>query len=248
MRRDRLPKLVIVAPAYNEEAGIPAWLESLARSGFSRRIKRVVVVDDGSTDGTAKAIREFCPKLPLKLISYQPNRGPGYAFRKGLTEAIKMAEPKDVIVTMESDNTSDLEILPEMIKKLDQGAGVCVASYYAVGGGVDNVAWWRMIISSMGNLIIRLGCGVKGVKTYSSFYRVFRPAVLKRLSRRTQGRLYYQDGFACMLELLARLSHQGEQLAEVPMVLSWSGRKGVSKMKVIPTALGYLKVVLQYRR
>lgn len=247
-REGLTPRLVIVAPAYNEERDLPIWLESLKHSPWRRRVKQLIIVDDGSTDRTALLAKSYKGKLPITLISYRPNRGPGVAFRRGLIEAMKRARDHDVIVTVECDNTSDLAILSQMILKLKEGAGVCVASYYTRGGGFTDVSWWRILVSEIGNLLIRFGCGIKGVRTYSSFFRVYRPAALRRLSRVTNGRLFIENGFACVVELLARLSALGEELAEVPMVLVGSKRQGKSKMRQIPTALGYFRVVLQYRR
>lgn len=238
-------KLFIVAPAYNEEKDLPNWLMSLRRI---KNIGRVIVVDDGSRDKTVAAAEKFRQKLPLEIISYRPNRGPGYAFRKGLSRAITSAGKNDLVVTMECDNTSDLGILGKMVKKANEGFGVCVASYYTTGGGFADVSWWRIAVSEIGNLVIRFGCGIESVKTFSSFYRVYRPEILKKLYRETNGKLFIENGFACMVELLARLVRQGAKVSEVPMILVGSNRKGNSKMRVLPTILGYFRVVLQYRQ
>lgn len=238
-------RLIIVAPAYNEEKDLPSWLMSLRRI---KNIGRVIVVDDGSKDKTAAAAEKFRQKLPLEIISYRPNRGPGYAFRKGLLRAINAAGKDDLVATMECDNTSDLGILGKMVKKVNEGFGVCVASYYATGGGFADVSWWRIAVSEIGNLVIRFGCGIRGVKTFSSFYRVYSRASLKKLQKSTNGKLFIENGFACMVELLARLKRQGEKIAEVPMILVGSKRKGRSKMRIIPTAIGYFRVIMQYRR
>lgn len=238
-------RLIIVAPAYNEEKDLPNWLMSLRRI---KNIGRVIVVDDGSRDKTVAAAEKFMQKLPLEIISYRPNRGPGYAFRKGLSRAINAAGKDDLVATMECDNTSDLGILGKMVKRVNEGFGVCVASYYTTGGGFADVSWWRIAVSEIGNLVIRFGCGIESVKTFSSFYRVYRPEVLKKLYRKTNGMLFIENGFACMVELLARLVRQGAKVSEVPMILVGSNRKGNSKMKVLPTILGYFRVVLQYRQ
>ena len=247
LKKNKNWALHIVVPAYNEEKDIIIWLSSLVRSRWREYIRTVIVVDDGSTDKTVVAIKAFNNKLPLKIVSYRSNGGPGFAFRKGLLEAVKSAKSGDLVVTMECDNTSDLGILEMMIEKVNSGSDVCVASYYTVGGGFADVPWWRMLISEVGNVVIRWGCGIRQVKTFSSFYRVFRPEVLRELARRTNGKLFIENGFACMVELLARLVRQGAVVSEVPMVLVGSKRKGKSKMRILPTVLGYFRVVLQYR-
>ena len=241
-------KLFIVAPAYNEELDLPIWMNSLKTTSWHKWIKLIIVVDDGSRDQTAKVARSFNKFLPVKVISYKPNGGPGFAFRRGLRAALEQAGTTDCIVTMELDNTSDLEILPKMIADIDFGSDVCVASYYTTGGGFADVPWWRMLISEVGNMVIRWGCGIEQVKTFSSFYRVYKPEVLKKLYRETNGKFFIENGFACMVELLARLIRQGAKVSEVPMILVGSKRKGNSKMRILPTILGYFRVVLQYRQ
>lgn len=239
------PHWHIVAPAYNEEKDLPIWLRSLVSLPLRRWLQSVVIVDDGSRDRTGEVARSFQKKLPINIIGYTPNAGPGFAFRKGLTEVLRVAHDNDVIVTMECDNTSDLSILSEMVKEIQKGAGVCVASYFAKGGGFTDTPWWRMFVSTVGNFLVRRLCRIRGVHTFSSFYRVYQPAALRRLQERTNGRFFEERGFACMVEMLARLAHQGERLSEVPMILVTSKRQGVSKMRQIPTILGYFRVMLR---
>lgn len=239
------PKLVIVVPAYNEEKDLPVMLASVAGSPLRKQIKKIIVVDDGSTDRTADVARRFSKNAPVEVIQYTPNYGPGYAFRKGLTLALQVANDHDVIVTMESDSTSDLAILPSMIEKIQEGASICVASYFAHGGGFTDTPWWRMFVSTVGNFLVRNICGIYGVHTFSSFYRAYKPAALRRLQERTKGRFFEERGFACMVEMLARFARQGERLSEVPMILVSSKRQGVSKMRQIPTILGYFRVMVR---
>lgn len=239
--------MYFVVPAYNEERDLPIFLASLAKWRGIKSVNKLIMVDDGSTDGTAAVIKSFIKRLPIKLISYKPNKGPGTAFRRGLGAAIKLAKSDDLIVTMECDNTSDLKILDRMIGKISEGADVCVASYYTRGGGFADVSWWRILVSHIGNLVIRNGCSIKEIQTYSSFYRVYRAGILKNLAKNTGGRLFIENGFACVVEILARLKKLGAKLSEVPMILVGSNRQGKSKMRQIPTALGYFRVLLYHR-
>lgn len=239
--------MYLVVPAYNEEKDLPIWLTSLVKWWGKKYLKKLIIVDDGSTDKTSLVIKSFADKLPIKLISYQPNRGPGTAFRRGLGAAISMANPNDLIVTMECDNTSDLKILDKMIEKISEGGDVCVASYYTVGGGFADVSWQRILVSQIGNWLVRKGCGIRDIHTYSSFYRVYRAEILKQLAKTTSDRLFIENGFACVVEILARLKKMGAELSEVPMILVGSNRRGKSKMRQIPTALGYFRVLLYYR-
>ncbi|OLB35374.1 MAG: hypothetical protein AUH11_14865 [Acidobacteria bacterium 13_2_20CM_57_17] len=83
------PDLSIIIPSYNEESRLPATLESIAEYLADSGIKaEVVVVDDGSKDGTAAVAEYFCIKIPtLRVISNGANRGKGYSVRHGMQEA-----------------------------------------------------------------------------------------------------------------------------------------------------------------
>lgn len=236
-----------VVPAFNEEIDMPLWLESVYRSKWRRAFRKIIIVNDGSTDQTLREIKLYKNKLPLQLLTYRKNQGPGYAFRKGLNLAIKIANKGAMVVTMECDNTSDLTILDKMIKKINDGADVCVSSYYTKGGGVSNNNWWRSLISKCGNLVIRLGTDISGVKTFSSFYRIYKLEALRELTKDTQGELFVENGFAYAIEILARLFRLKMKLTEVPLFLVNSNRKGKSHMKIIPAILGYFRVIFYYR-
>lgn len=239
--------MYLVVPAYNEEKDLPKWLSSLVEWRGKKYLKKLIIVDDGSTDKTSPVVKSFADKLPIKLIRYKPNGGPGTAFRQGLRVAIKLAGPDDLIVTMECDNTSDLKVLDKMAMKIRGGTDVCVASYYTIGGGFADVSRWRILVSHIGNWLIRNGCGIRDIHTYSSFYRVYRAGILKQLAKDTHDRLFIENGFACVVEILARLKNIGAKLSEVPMILVGSNRRGKSKMRQVPTALGYFRVLLYHR-
>ena len=239
--------LYAVVPAFNEEIDMPLWLESIYRSRWRSVFQKIIIVDDGSTDQTLNKINLYKKILPMHVISYQLNQGPGFAFRKGLRYVLKISNKGAMIVTMECDNTSDLKILDKMIKKIEGGADVCVSSYYTKGGGVSNSNWWRNLISRCGNLVIRLGCDINSVKTFSSFYRVYRREALNELAKDTKGELFVENGFAHAIEILSRLFRLRMKLTEEPLFLVNSNRKGKSHMKIIPTMFGYLRVILYYR-
>jgi dolichol-phosphate mannosyltransferase len=232
-----------VVPAFNEEENISDYLAETHRFAEAQGWKhRFVVVDDGSTDRTAEKVLEAARRMPCELVSYQPNRGVAEAFRRGFHEALRTAGPDDWIVTQEADRTGDLQILPGMIRSAEQGADAVLASCYAPGGGVEGTTPLRMLLSRGANGLIRSTLGLHGIRTYSSFYRVYRPAALRRVIDKYRD-FYEEAGFACVIELLVRLVRTGSTVVETPMVLQGSKRRGPSKMKVLRTIGGYFRVI-----
>lgn len=235
--------IVFVVPAYNEEKNIGRLIEETHAFLTAKQYKyRLIVVDDGSRDKTADVVRSMMSAYPVDLISYKPNHGVGAAFRKGMRKAIDFCEAGDLIVTKEADGTSDLNILPALLAKIEAGNDVALASVYAPGGSMEGTAGHRVFLSRAANWLVGELFPLKHVHTYSSFYRVYRPAALQRVWNAYED-FYVEPGFACVVELLIRLALLGAKIDEVPMVLEGSRRTGKSKMKIGRTILGYLRVI-----
>ena len=234
--------IYFVIPAFNEEANIGKLFESLdAHCRHENLLYHVIVVDDGSSDRTAEIVRQKTAAFPCSLISYSPNRGVDEAFRRGLNRALEVAGPEDVIVTSEADGTADLCILKDFLEKIKNGRDIVVASYYAEGGAVESTALYRKILSRAANFFISALFRIRGIHTFSSFYRAHRPSALKAVKER-YGDFFTEKGFSCVVELLIRAHRLKLRLDEVPMVLQGGARAGKSKMKVSRTIIGYLRI------
>lgn len=232
--------LYFVVPAYNEEKNIAALLESVGRKmAGSKRAYKIVVVNDGSVDNTASIVDSYKRTYPIAMLTHEVNKNVGQAFRTAFGYILTEAGPGDLIITKEADNTSDMGILDAMIAKIEEGNDVVLASCYARGGGIIGTTFDRIFLSSMANLLLRMIFPIKNVRTYSSFYRVIKLEALKSAYAMYGGGLIEEKGFACMVELLVKLSHIPVRVAEVPMVLRCDLRKDSSKMDKAQTIRAY---------
>lgn len=237
-------RLIFVIPAYNEERNVPALLERMQRKMAELgRPYHIVIVDDGSRDRTAEIARSFADRVSIEVVSHPVNRGVGQVFRTGFERALALAGPGDVVVTKEADNTSDLSILDAMLQRIDDGHDVVLASCFAPEGGVAGSSLDRHVLSFVANLLLRTTFPIRGVHTYSSFYRAYRADTLRRAFVATEGRLLECDGFACMVEMVVKLSRLPVRIAEVPMVLQCDRRKGKSKMPRLSTIREYFHLI-----
>ncbi|MDO8734871.1 MAG: glycosyltransferase family 2 protein, partial [Elusimicrobiota bacterium] len=144
--------LIFIIPIYNESENIPILLSKIKKLMEDKSFRyKIIAVNDGSTDNSLYIIQEQSKHIPIKICNHTANWGPGKAFLTGFTAALEIANDDDVIVTLESDNTSDLTILPEMISKLNNGNDVVLASCYASGGKVLNTIFYRRFISWSAN-------------------------------------------------------------------------------------------------
>jgi dolichol-phosphate mannosyltransferase len=230
-----------VIPAYNERENIPNLLADLAPRAHALRA-RVIVVDDGSQDGTSEAVREHGHGMDLRIVRHPRNAGLGSAINSGIRAALAEASVSfddDAIVTLEADNTSDLDDLPAMLARFQAGYDVVLASVYAPGGKILGVEPWRLWASKAVSGTFRVAGGLRQINTLSSLYRVYRASTL-RAAAETYGYLLVREpGFAANVELLLKLYNAGAKVAEVPTVNDWSRRLGQSKMSLKPTVLAY---------
>jgi dolichol-phosphate mannosyltransferase len=231
MTAPREQRVVIVVPAYNEAANLPTLLENTARRMQALgRPFHIIIVDDGSRDGTPDVVRSHAASMPVEVVSHATNRGVAAVFRTGFERALEIAGPDDIIVTKEADNTSDPAILDRMLSGIDGGKDVMLASCFAAGGAVVGSTLDRHILSFCANLLLRTFLPLRGVHTYSSFYRAYRADVLRRAFVAYGGGLIECQGFACLVEVLVKLGRLPIAIGEVPMVLQAKLRKGPSKM------------------
>lgn len=235
-------RVTVVLPAYNEATDLPEVItrleEVLVRLD---RPHRILVVDDGSRDGTAEAARGAAGRARLDVVEHDHNRGLGAALSTGLLEA---SEGSDVVVTMDADNSHDPELIPAMLERLAGGTDVVIASRYRDGARTRGVPWYRRLLSVGVRGLLGVVARVPGVRDYSSGYRAYRGAALRRaLALHGRDGLVEETGFACMLEVLLKLAAQGASMAEVPLDLRYDKKQGESKMRVLDTIGRYAAVL-----
>ena len=186
--RSQLNAVWLVLPAFNEERSLPALLErcvpvagDLARGGHALR---VIVVDDGSSDGTIAAAQSFQDRLSVEVVPHGVNRGLGAALRTGLGAGLEHAADGDTIATMDADNTHDPALLGRMIDKLEAGADVVIASRYEPGGAEIGLTPIRRVLSRGASFLLTMVLPVPGARDYTCGFRLYRAAMLRRGGRR----------------------------------------------------------------
>ena len=232
---------VFVIPAFNEELNVPRLLDDLEARPELWTGGHVILVDDGSTDETVAAASAHQGELPLMVVPQIRNQGPGRAFDRGFRLALELCGQDDLVVTMESDTTSDLDALTAMLGAARDGADVVLASLKD-GARLVNVARHRRALSHAASFVVRRGVGLDAT-TVSSFFRVYRAQILRDAYERFGADFIREPGFACKAEILVKLDGLGAEIAEVPVSVDWSSRLGESKLKLMPTMRGYARLM-----
>ena len=239
--------IYILIPVFNEEANIAPLAANIdAALKKMGEAYRLVFVNDGSTDGTAEVIRNYMEKYPLEMLENNPNQGVGISFDKGFKYFIAKGEANDILVTMEGDNTSDLNTLPKLIEAIRNGNDFALASVYSREGEVIGSTPLRLFFSFTANLLCRLIFKMRTVRTFSSFYRAYRHQTLEKLYADPAEPVITERGYTCMVEMLIKLHHAGFQFSEVPTTLDANKRMGLSKMKKRQTIKAYLRLFCKH--
>jgi dolichol-phosphate mannosyltransferase len=235
-------QLAFVIPVYNEEDNLPRLIADFEeRPWLFRGGGRLIIVDDGSTDGTADLVGAYAGRIPIELVRLGRNQGPGAAFRAGFGAALDGCSDESLVVTLEGDTTSDLDALPLMLQRAAAGAELVLADWRML-----NVGAVRRALSYAAGFVVRRALGLQA-KTVSSFFRVYHASALRRGFERYGDDFVRETGFACKTEILVKLSALGVRVEEVPVPLDWSRRLGKSKMPVLKTMLAYWRMLLRLR-
>lgn len=230
----------IVLPAYNEENAILPLIKDLKRI-LGERFKdfKIIVVNDGSTDNTAKIVTSL--NLPaVELIQHNQNKGLSEAIKTGLIYSLKNIDETDIIVIMDSDNTHAPGLIYRMSTLIEEGNDVIIASRYRQGSRVIGVTWTRRFLSWGGSWLFRLLFATKGVKDYTSGYRAYRAGILCKAFELWGDSFINQPGFSCQVDILLKLRKMGAIINEVPLILRYDQKKGASKMDVKSTIIDTL--------
>jgi dolichol-phosphate mannosyltransferase len=232
----------VLIPVFNESGNLHFLASSLQKK-LANKECFYVFVDDCSTDDTIKQIEQHFASSSLHIITKNKNAGPGDSFNKGFEWILEHSHSEeDVIITMEADNTSDPEILNNMLGISAMGYDLVLASIYAQSGGLQNTTFIRVLVSFIANMFFRSVFNVK-VLTLSSFYRVYHLSLIKKIKENNK-KIIKEKGFICMLEILLKAIQCEAKVIEVPMVLKSENRVGQSKMKVVKTTLSYLRFLI----
>lgn len=237
--------LWFIIPIYNEAENLPLLLESLKNATVDKEW-HAVFINDGSNDNTIQVLENATKQFPITILNHPENSGVHQAFLTGFSHTLSVGKEKDIVVTLEGDNTSDLSIFPSMLHNLSNGDDVVLASCYANGGGIKGSSIHRIIISELANWLIRVCFPImRNFHTLSSFFRAYHFEALQKAFKHYNGNLIEEEGFVCMVELLVKFLAMELNVSEVPMILDTNKRCGKSKMKVMKTAWRYLHFIVK---
>ncbi len=223
-------RVVAVIPTYNEVENLEAVVKGIR---VAVPDVRIMVVDDGSTDGTDVLARRLGGELgAVELVSRPAKLGLGSAYRDGFRLAIDAGA--EICVQIDADLSHDPQVLPALVANVEHGADLAIGSRYVPGGVTESWPRRRRWLSRWGN---RYAAGVLGlaVNDATSGYRAYRAAALETIEYAT----VRSEGYGFQIEMTHRLVRAGGRIVEFPIVFR-DRQAGESKLSrgIVHEALG----------
>ena len=240
--------LYFLLPIYNEEANIASVISGLRAGQFGDEIK-IVAVNDGSADRTSEILNALSGS-DLIVLGTHVNMNVGAVFSSGIKYIVSKAQDGDLLVILESDQTSAIDLVPVMLDEIRfKGKDIVVASRYVAGGGYRNFPVTRLIFSHLANRLMQYVFPIPNVLDYTIFFRAYRISSLRAaLPYFGDSGLIQTHGFVANAELLIKLSLLSPLVAEIPFVYDYGVKRGASKINVLRTINEYFVLVAYLRR
>jgi dolichol-phosphate mannosyltransferase len=240
--------IVVVLPAYNEALCIGALLSSFCEAiSEEGKTCRLIVVNDGSSDGTGEVVSSFADRIPLELIDHPQNRGLAEAIKTGLVRAVETCSDRDTIVTMDADNSHLPGLLFRMVRLIREGNDVVIASRYQRGAKIRGLSLYRRFLSYGAAMLFRAILPMQGVRDYTCGYRAYKAALLKKAFQEYGDEFISEPGFSCMVDILIKLRKYDPIVEEVPLILRYDQKLSASKMNVSKTIGQTLRLLMRRR-
>ncbi len=214
-------KICFVLPTYNEEENIENIIQQILKEekNQSKHIFSILVVDDNSTDETQAIVQRYISlNSKVHLVTGQ-KKGLGDAYKRGFKFALNDLKA-DLIFQMDSDGQHDTSLIPHFVSYIEEGKDVVIGSRFIDGGTTPDFSFSRLLMSKVGNLLVRYVGGITQVKDCTSGYRAIRASYLKELD------FSYLStrGYSFQSSLICDLAWRGADISEIP--IEFSSRQG----------------------
>lgn len=212
---------LVVLPTYQEAENIR---DVLVRIRAALPEAHVLVVDDGSPDGTADLAAEVGEELDqIDVMRRVEKAGLGPAYRAGFNWGLDRGY--DILIEMDADLSHDPDVLPQLIAAVtDGGADLAIGSRYVPGGAVPGWPTNRRLLSQWGNRYISMMLRLP-VRDATAGFRAYRRSIIEKIGlERVRA-----DGYGFQIEMVYEVTKAGGVITEIPIIFR-DRVKGVSKM------------------
>tara|TARA_E500000178_G_scaffold353878_1_gene421005 strand:+ start:2278 stop:3405 length:1128 start_codon:yes stop_codon:yes gene_type:complete len=214
-------KICFVLPTYNEEENIGNIIQQILKEekSQSKHTFTILVVDDNSTDETQTIVQNYISSNSKVHLVTGQKKGLGDAYKRGFKYALNDLKA-DLIFQMDSDGQHDTSLIPDFVSYIEEGKDVVIGSRFVEGGTTPDFSFSRLLMSKVGNLLVRYVGGITQLQDCTSGYRAIRASYLKELD------FSYLStrGYSFQSSLICDLAWRGADISEIP--IEFSSRQG----------------------
>jgi glycosyltransferase involved in cell wall biosynthesis/ubiquinone/menaquinone biosynthesis C-methylase UbiE len=218
-----MPLVSILVPAFNEEEFLPALLERVLAAPLPTGVEtEILVVDDGSTDGTAAAALEMARRAPdrVRVLRHERNRGKGAAIRTALAEA-----RGEFALIQDADLEYDPRDYPKLLEPLLEGrADAVYGTRFAVGLERRVLYYWHSVANQWLTALVNAAADLNLTDVWTG-YKAFRTELVRSIPLRS-------SGFSLEVELTLKLAQREAVIYETP--IRYHGRTKEEGKKIQP--------------
>jgi dolichol-phosphate mannosyltransferase len=222
-------------PAYDEERTIGLLIYKLRKVMENvRRRYLILVLDDGSADETTQRVEAYSRLVPLLLFRHAANKGYGPSLDRLVREACRMSRvpERDIAITLEADFSVNPDPVPAMVREIEAGADIVIGSTLAAQSQTTGTPFHSRMFAKLLPLVYNSVQPVAGVRDYSSAFRAYRIALLKRGLREFQESLITAGSKAANAQLLLRLGQLSPVVKELPVTARYDIRMRPSRFRL----------------
>ena len=224
-------RLAIAMPVYNEAPTVEEILRRVVASGLADEI---IIVDDGSTDGTRELLQRIIPNYPnARLILHERNRGKGAAIRTGIQHATS-----ELVLIQDADLEYDPQEIPQLLRPIQEGKADVVYGSRFLGGPRRPTMFWHMVANQLLTLMTNVLYN-SILSDMETGYKLFRREVIQAIPLRA-------NRFDFEPEITAKLLKRRVRIFEVP--ISFNPREYSEGKKIgLKDAFAAVWALLRYR-
>lgn len=217
----KVKKLSIVMPCYNEKATIETILDEVFEVDLGTTKKEIIIVDDGSTDGTRDILKKLSHKNKnITLIFQKVNQGKGAALKKGI-----LASTGDVVIVQDADLEYDPQEYPRLLYPIERGHADVVYGSRFIGGEPHRIIYYRnQVANKFLTMLSNIFTGLN-LTDMETCYKTFRGDLVRGLAADLKSKRF---GFEP--EITARVAKSNAKVYEIG--ISYYGRSKEEGKKI----------------
>ncbi|RZO96146.1 MAG: glycosyltransferase [Gammaproteobacteria bacterium] len=219
-------QVCFVLPTYNEEGNIKEIIQDIlaVEVDLEGPVFSILVVDDNSKDRTQEIVRGIILDNNSVSLLTGAKQGLGDAYKRGITFALDNLNP-DIIFQMDSDGQHDAALIPHFLEELNTGKDIVIGSRFIEGGETPDFSKRRLLISRIGNFMVRYVGGVSHLRDCTSGFRAIRASFLENCDFN----FLSTKGYSFQSSLICDLVWRGAVASEIPIIFN-SRKDGDSKL------------------